>query len=658
MSDEYLDENFDVKSLRIADLRRILLEYNVDYPSSAKKQVLLDLFHKHVLSRQKAVSMAKQRVINDVHGKEDDNLNIKQVKQKITKKTVSERPENAKTSTFVRRSSTRGSLRKPENVHDTESGETFLEKSYPENVFSNQNLFQKGSPLYEVSVPISSQCLNDNVSSSSFAPFSKVSMEMPISNSDSHVPLKTQIQLSTDVDAFHSKPQKFMTKIEDLKTSKQFHAMAIRGKSSVYTDELQISEDKDLCSDIILQNDQANKKETLEVVQEKKDLDTGKDKEFSSVNKDSRVLCSKLKNNSKRSRKSLFVKFFVMFIFGMSIFVLAAIWREETIRLGYCGVETEGEHLFGSLEKYDFIVIPNMYSSIREKLPKVLLNNAFIYCRPCPSHAICYPNYKLLCEKDYIVTQNIFSINGLIPIPPSCVPDTEKLRKVHIIVNEAIQILRDKNAKLECGSIKLSKGEKEGILEEDLEKYLWEMKSPNINDEQFQELLLDAFEDIEKYDDILVEDDGYLDLIDQKDALNRHLLQIFHSDAPLENISDKDWYIIESRIICSIFFLFKIKSTFFLRKAYKSRISSLVCFSLQRLFDQKRSYISDPKSTYPYVAISHLRDDILINEFNADQRHKLWNKVEKVIENNSNVRTRLAEINGEWMRAWEWVGTT
>lgn len=109
-------------------------------------------------------------------------------------------------------------------------------------------------------------------------------------------------------------------------------------------------------------------------------------------------------------------------------------------------------------------------------------------------------------------------------------------------------------------------------------------------------------------------------------------------------------------IICLIFFLYKIKSTLSLRKAYKSRISELVYFSLKRLHDQQRFYALDPKSTYPYIAVSHLRDDILINELNVDQRHKLWNKVQKIIENNSNIRTRLAEINGEWIRAWEWVG--
>lgn len=83
----------------------------------------------------------------------------------------------------------------------------------------------------------------------------------------------------------------------------------------------------------------------------------------------------------------------------------------------------------------------------------------------------------------------------------------------------------------------------------------------------------------------------------------------------------------------------------------------MVHISLQRLYEQQRSYILDPKSTYPYIAISHLRDDILINEFNTDQRNKLWNKVREVVENNSNIRTRLAEINGEWIRAWEWIGT-
>lgn len=76
MSNDYLDEHFDVKSLRIADLRRILLEHDVDYPSSAKKQVLLDLFHKHVFSQQKAVAATKQHTKDSIRDKNEEDSNV------------------------------------------------------------------------------------------------------------------------------------------------------------------------------------------------------------------------------------------------------------------------------------------------------------------------------------------------------------------------------------------------------------------------------------------------------------------------------------------------------------------------------------------------------------------------------------------------------
>ena len=41
---EYLEPNFDPTRLRVPDLRRILLFHDVDFPSSAKKDQLVNLF--------------------------------------------------------------------------------------------------------------------------------------------------------------------------------------------------------------------------------------------------------------------------------------------------------------------------------------------------------------------------------------------------------------------------------------------------------------------------------------------------------------------------------------------------------------------------------------------------------------------------------------
>ncbi|KAG4300929.1 hypothetical protein PCK1_002628 [Pneumocystis canis] len=662
MLSNYSDENFDVKSLRIADLRRILLEHNVDYPSSAKKHVLLNLFYEHVFSRKKIAIEEKRHSRNTLNDKIERNSNIKQIKQKTGKKRTLEYSEESGDNVSTQKSGTRRLLRRSTSVQALEVEEKkSIEKGYSYDAFSDENIFQKGSPSSEMYTSTTLQRSMEDTPPSMTKLISNVSRKTIVPHIDSRVSLEPQIQIKplSDTRKVIPKPQKFMAKIEDLTTSPQFYHMTMHANPNVHVYTTQtLQNENDMSNEISSHNNLRNNESALNtdylekaliLDKEKHTLDPNKEKKMK-TNKDSLYVYKKSEVRLKRSKKFLLIKFFIILIFGIFVFMLAAIWRQETIRLGYCDVEIG--------------VVPNIYSSIRKRLPKILLENVLIYCRPCPSHAICHPNYKLVCEKDYIITPSIFSINGLIPISPLCAPDTEKLKKVNVIVNEMIQILRDRNAKLECGSLKLLKGEKEGILQEDLEKYFWEMKSvPNVDDQQFQELLSDALEDVTAYDEILLENDGHVDLIDQKNTLNHHLLQTSHLDVPLENISDKDWYVIESidiylGIIFSIFFLFKIKSAFSLHRAYKLRISGLVHFSFQRLLNQKRSYISDPKSTYPYVAISHLRDDILVNEFSADQRHKLWNKVKKIVESNSNVRTRLAEINGEWVRAWEWVGST
>lgn len=55
--------------------------------------------------------------------------------------------------------------------------------------------------------------------------------------------------------------------------------------------------------------------------------------------------------------------------------------------------------------------------------------------------------------------------------------------------------------------------------------------------------------------------------------------------------------------------------------------------------------------------MGHLRDDVLREEFSATRRGKLWEKVQKKVEGNSNVRPMVREgRHGDVSRVWEWVG--
>lgn len=80
------------------------------------------------------------------------------------------------------------------------------------------------------------------------------------------------------------------------------------------------------------------------------------------------------------------------------------------------------------------------------------------------------------------------------------------------------------------------------------------------------------------------------------------------------------------------------------------------CFDELSLAKRRSLTTSGGGKSEPFLGVSQLRDGILRNDFSQSSREKLWRKVAAVVEGNSNVRATQAEIEGEWLRAWEWIG--
>lgn len=58
-----------------------------------------------------------------------------------------------------------------------------------------------------------------------------------------------------------------------------------------------------------------------------------------------------------------------------------------------------------------------------------------------------------------------------------------------------------------------------------------------------------------------------------------------------------------------------------------------------------------------YMSVAQLRDDVLREEFSANRRKVLWQRVQALVESNSNVRPMVREgRTGDVGRVWEWVG--
>lgn len=57
------------------------------------------------------------------------------------------------------------------------------------------------------------------------------------------------------------------------------------------------------------------------------------------------------------------------------------------------------------------------------------------------------------------------------------------------------------------------------------------------------------------------------------------------------------------------------------------------------------------------MTMVQIRDDVLRTEFSAKRRTKLWERVQKKVEFNSNVRAGVRQApHGDIARMWEWTG--
>ncbi|KAJ6496642.1 Man1-Src1p-C-terminal domain-containing protein [Mycena vitilis] len=88
------------------------------------------------------------------------------------------------------------------------------------------------------------------------------------------------------------------------------------------------------------------------------------------------------------------------------------------------------------------------------------------------------------------------------------------------------------------------------------------------------------------------------------------------------------------------------------------RVAGLVQTALDTLRTQERAYHTDPLSaSAPYLSSLQLRDVVLAEEHSVPARARLWARVERIVEENANVRANLEEVGGgDEMRVWRWVG--
>ena len=199
---------------------------------------------------------------------------------------------------------------------------------------------------------------------------------------------------------------------------------------------------------------------------------------------------------ARQTKSSSLVLQAVLWPLVISAGFMSTLWMQEKYSVGYCGIGKPPRMELAGVE------IPDWADSLRPQ------------CEPCPQHAECYQNLVTKCEDDFVLKHHPLTLGGYLPIPlpPTCEPDSEKARRVQHVVERAVDVLRERNAKYECNEIVPgdSKAPKSpAISEEELRATLAAKRTKRMSQEEFDALFNEAIPEIMNRDEIvLVENTG------------------------------------------------------------------------------------------------------------------------------------------------------
>ncbi|KAI4947369.1 hypothetical protein J4E91_006721 [Alternaria rosae] len=316
----------------------------------------------------------------------------------------------------------------------------------------------------------------------------------------------------------------------------------------------------------------------------------------------------------------------------------AGVWRQEKIDVGFCGIGRDATGL-GGME------LPSWADQL---LPQ---------CEPCPPHAQCFRGLTLRCDPDFIMKDHPLSLGGLVPLPPTCEPDSEKTRKVNGIANKAVEILRQRKAQYECGEPDAAGNPVESpeVSEGDLKQQMASQKSKSLTDQEFSELFDRAFPELTMREEIVESTDG---TTGGRRLASTSLAKLSLSCSVRRSLRES----FERHLLQIVTVLILIATGSYGKYAYTSnramevRAKQLASDAYDRLQDQAALSYYD-SGAEKGISMTQLRDDVLRTEFNASRRQKLWTRVQAKVEKNSNIRAGVrTTASGDVARMWEWVG--
>ncbi|KAH8193779.1 hypothetical protein TruAng_012056 [Truncatella angustata] len=647
---EYLQPGFDAKSLTIPRLRSVLVAHNINYPTNAKKAQLVEIFDDQVRPQakrildQRAKAKRSSKGISDAESSQETSNPFHEPEDL----PVPPPSARARRSASPRKASARIKSEEPEHMlmppARSPSKRTSPSRRQPPQTSDTDDAPAYGGSLRTPRARQAQPVLKPEISDEGFfrRESGAFSSENPFQSGSSPPTEKTP-----------SSRRRTPSYRYDSARPSSSHSTRRRAEGLEYSDpdESNMSKSLQLPARKLLRGktpdlapgpavdagEEFTPEEQLELQAEQ------------TLSGETAVVAAGQARRAKSGNAGTSVGVLLTTLLA----VYAGWYRQEKIAIGYCDVG----QTTGTIPSE--VSVPEWAQSVlgdEIAVPQSVIDTLEPQCEPCPAHAYCYGDFSVRCEQDYILKPHPFSLGGVIPLPPTCEPDGEKVRRVQAVADRAIEELRERTAKFECGELTNEEGVKidtPAIEEQELKQVIGQKKSKKMTDQEFDDLWGAAIGEIKAREEIKVESketrrapaETEIPIPPQFQTRTYHppLSLAFRSPARSSDQSDSDWQDIASKL-----------ALYRSNRAANAQVPALVDVVLDRLANQKQL---EEDEDDPWLFLPNLRDDVLRSVHKLSQREKIWQRVRAVVEQNSNVRTSQREgRSGEVGRAWEWIG--
>lgn len=646
---EYLKPDFDPKSLKVAQLRRLLVENKVEFPANSKKSALIVLYNRNVKPR---IPKLREKFCNVIPS-DKGIINVISKDKKVKKEMKLATCCSDDDFIIIDKSSASSSFTEVHTVEEKVNGIKKEENSnkkkhkISESVGKlklTQTRKRKASILdSEGSKSTETTNIDNSVASSTEKLIKRLKVES--TEMSSNPPL--EIKQVVDQVIVYTVPRERDTLIEKKCNDQDFNLK----KRNIPLNMEILTKMNEPVKD--LEQPKPKVEEQKISVVEELDIEASENSQMKTSTQlkvnfelSNNIKETKLETNFTQYLRPILKVVFDLSTFSSIIFLIcfALLYRQQRIFTGYCGneVEINNKLFFKCVRNYPMLdKVVGVFSSM---MPK---------CISCPEHAICFPFMQMSCIPGYSPTKNKLSLFGLVPLSAKCVRDTKKEDSINNIIQKALEYIRRKNALVECG--KCDDNIRSGVKEKELYDIFFKNRTPWINEHEFNDMWNEALTSLKWEPEIIWTKNAFGTYYGKLgNALRSTSKKYVSLSCEFQNIFDSSYlkvgYLILVLCLC-IFSITNMKRKFQLLLDEKSNIDEAVQIILSHLHEIKNS---DKETSF--LTTGQLREKIFANSAkNMKYQNQLLKNVVSKLEQEKSIETTQMEVNGEIMRCWEWV---